>query len=327
MERTMFLPNRMDWEVWGGLFTETAVWLPIIYRICQQVGLSVNTVEAGYPGTCAVFVVNEGTVVKIYPPMLPHDFARECEVYQQLTGRLAQMPRLLGSGVYRDQLDWPYLLLSFCPGEPIRELYQQLERYSERQLGQELGEMLREVHATPLASLQAFDTRPAAWHRFLRRRQAAIGDELRQRGSLPPQVIAEVEQFLATMMPLLCADERLCLLHADLTEDHLLLVEENGRFSISALIDWADAEVGTVGYEWVALWYGLCNRNLPLFRSILGSYDPAIALNAAFGRRMLAYTCLHRFGAAIIDHVWRLDDRPVINNLADLEGWLWPEAK
>lgn len=327
MERTTFLPESMDWEMWGCLFGETAVWLPIIHHICQQAGLPVGTVTAGYPGTCAVFVVDGATVVKIYPPMLPHDFAREREVYQQLTGRLAKTPRLVGGGVYHDQLDWPYLLLSFCPGEPIRELYSQLGRFSEQRLGRELGEMLRVVHATPLAGLISFDTRPAAWHHFLRQRQAAIGDELRQRGFLPPPVIAEAEQFLTEMMPQLCADERLCLLHADLTEDHLLLVGENGRFSISALIDWADAEVGTVGYEWVALWFGLCNRSLPLFRTILHAYDPAIGFDAALGRKLLAYTLLHRFGAGILDHVWQLDDQPVINSLAALEGWLWPKVR
>lgn len=313
--------------MWGGLFGETAVWLPLIHSICQQAGIPVNTVEAGYPGTCAVFVVDGATVVKVYPPMLPHDFAREREVYQQLTGRLAQMPRLLGAGVYHDRLDWPYLLLSFCPGVPIRELYGQVGRFGERRLGRELGEMLRVVHATPLGGLTAFDTEPVAWRHFLQRRQAAIGAELRQRGSLPPHVVAEAEQFLAEMMPLLGADERLCLLHADLTEDHLLLVGENGRFSISALIDWADAEVGTVGYEWVALWFGLCNRNLPLFRTILHAYDPTITLDAAFGRQLVAWTLLHRFGAGIIDHVWRLDDQPAINSVGELVRWLWPGGR
>lgn len=324
MERTMLLPEKVDWEVWGGMFGETAVWLPIIHAICQRAGVGVNWVEAGYPGTCAVFVVDGATVVKIYPPMLPHDASREREVYQQLAGRLAKMPRLLGAGVYHDRLDWPYALLSFCPGEPMRELYGQVGRYGERRLGRELGEMLRVVHATPLAGLSVFDIRPAAWHQFLQQRQGAIGDELRQRGCLLPQVVAEAEQFLGEMVPVLGGEERLCLLHGDLTEDHLLLVGENGRFSISALIDWADAEVGAVGYEWVALWFGLCNRNLPLFRTILQAYDPAIVWDAAFCQQMLAYTLLHRFGAGIIEHVWRLDDQPVIGSLAALRGWLWP---
>ena len=115
----------------------------------------------------------------------------------------------------------------------------------------------------------------------------------------------------------------LTLLNADLTEDHLLLTRMGEQWQISALIDWADAEVGEPVYEWVALWYSLCRRDASFFRAILRAYDPDLPLDASFRRQMLAYTLFHRFGALIIEWLWA-QDQPIISTLHDLENWLLP---
>ena len=305
----------------GFIFLELDLWQPVVKRICQDTAVSpAQHIESGFPGSCAVFVVDGQVVVKLYPPMVVRDFWREQEVYGLLDGRLPHLPRLLGSGVYQDQIDWPYLLLEFCEGVAIREVFGEIGPANRLLLARELGEMLRVVHETAVVHVTAFDPSPAAWAKFVANRRAHCLSELREKDILPEGVLAELAPFLQQVS---VGDERPILINADLTEDHLLLVKHDDQWHISALIDWADAEVGALEYEWIALWFGLCQRDGAMFREVLRVYDPNLQLNEAFLERVMAYTLLHRFGAGIIEHVLGVDGRPPIDTLAALRQQLW----
>jgi len=322
--RTAHLPATLDWSTWSQLFVDGRTWRPVVERICHGMGVTATTVKTGDPGTCAVFVVDRRVVVKLYPPLLPHDFAKERDVYRLLRNRLDRLPGLLAEGVYHDRIDWPYLVLEFCPGTPIRDVYGALHRTDEWRIAETLGRAVRTVHDTPLDGVTAFATDHAAWAAFLHRRRAECMGELQAETQLPATVRREIDAFLTTVLPELRTDATpLRLLHADLTEDHLLLVQDDAGWRVSALLDWADAEVGAPPYEWIALWFGLCNRNPAFFHNVLRAYDPGLALDERFYRHALAYTFLHRFGAGIIDHVWRADGSPTLDSLAMLQRWLW----
>jgi hypothetical protein len=84
--------------------------------------------------------------------------------------------------------------------------------------------------------------------------------------------------------------------------------------------------VGAAEYEWIALWFGLCQRDGTMFREILHVYDPDYQLDAAFWERVLAYTLLHRFGAGIIEAAWQANGRPTLHSLAELQKLLWGNA-
>lgn len=281
----------------------------------------------GYPGSCAVFVADGQFVVKLFPPMLRRDFHREREVYRLLEHRLDAIPRLLADGIYHDRIEWPYLILQFCAGEPIRELYQRgiwqgVTAANKEAIGQALGQMIRTVHEIPLTEASHFDERPPAWQQFIIERRSTCLDDLRRETPLPAVVLAEAAAFLDEVLPELLEKAQPCLIHADLTEDHLLLVEQAGEWHISALIDWADAEAGMPAYEWVALWFSLCRQDKSLFRAVLHAYNPALRLDDTLRRWMLAYTLLHRFGAgAIAESLQRAGDPPIYT-LADLEQQL-----
>ncbi|MCI0576829.1 MAG: aminoglycoside phosphotransferase family protein [Chloroflexi bacterium] len=323
--RTDYLPAFDAWPEWGAAFTNVTLWRPLLAHLYQQAGLGeLGAVEAGFPGSCAVFIVDRQVVIKLFPPFLPQDYERELDVYHLLDGRLEPyLPRLLAHGVYHDRVDYPYLALEFCPGQPIREVRQELSQSDKTIIAREVGWMIRTVHETPLDGVKAFDPRPAAWLAFLEQRRRDYLDELRHKASLPERVLEEVAGLLA-VGPNLPADFRPRLLNADLTEDHLLLVRRLGEWRISALIDWADALVGAAEYEWVALWFGLCGQDPALFREIMQAYDPAFSLDRRFRRQMLAYTFLHRFGPAIVGELLGQPGAPSIHSLADLQSWLWP---
>jgi len=269
----------------------------------------------GFPGTCAVFIVNSTIVIKIFPTMVAADWSRERAVYRLLSGRVQEMPRLLADGFFRDRIDWPYLVTSFLPGMAWREARRVITAAGRLALGNVLGECLRRVHEVPLTPDP--DWPPNAWPSLVAARLKAAPDALRARAGLPEPVIAAAVTLLRDMDWFANAP---CLVHADLTEDHILVTRRNGHWAMTGLIDWADTEVADPTYEWVALYFGYCGRDAAQFRAVLDGYGAA-ALPSP--RRMLACTLLHRFGAHIIADALPEAVRRGLRNLNELEAALF----
>ena len=54
---------------------------------------------AGYPGSCAVFLIEKQAVIKIFPPLFSADFAIERAAYGLLYGRIETIPALFAAGI------------------------------------------------------------------------------------------------------------------------------------------------------------------------------------------------------------------------------------
>lgn len=321
--RRAFLPRIIGRQNWGKIFTDADLWRPVVLDICRQHGLKdVQQIVPGYPGSCAVFIVDQTAVVKIYPPMFAADFDRERLVYHAIQDRFEKIPKVLSTGVFQDRIDWPYLIISYCPGQPIREAGPLLKAEDKMAIGESLGKMICRLHETAVPEGLARSW--GQWREILLQNRERTLSHLKQEQPFSGQVLLEIEQYLTRMEPVWLQEGPLSLINADLTEDHLLLVKKEGLWHISAVIDWADAEVGAVDYEWVALWYGLCGQDAQMFQAVLSTGGAGVEIDEAFGERLLAFTFLHRFAAEIVIQMWKEQGRPSIRNLADLRAVLLP---
>lgn len=318
------LPAVRDWAEWGALFTAAERWRPAIARLwaaepllAARTGVaSVGRVVAGFPGTCAVFVLDETAVIKFFPPMVAGDFVRERAVYRLLAGRVPEMPRLLAGGVLRDRVDWPYLVTSFCPGRDWREARADMPVEAQLAVARTLGERIGRVHRTAISPGDVWP-RNDAWPLFVAARLAGVPTALR---TVLPEAVAAAAEALLRETDWFAGQP--CLLHADLTEDHALVECQAGRWTLSGLLDWADAEVGDPLYEWVALYFGFCGRDVALFSAFLAGYDPAAPLPTR--RQLLAYMLLHRFGLSIVAAVLGDEERRDLSDIDELAGRLFP---
>jgi len=323
---TPLLPAIHDWADWSAIFTDAALWRPVIARLwTEEPSLAARTgvarvasLTAGFPGTCAVFIVNEAAVIKLFPPMVAGDFARERAVYRLLDGHLPERPRLLADGVLRDRIDWPYLVTSFLPGAAWRDARAAMPRKQQLAVAHTLGERVRCVHDTPIRPGLGWPP-VDAWPRLVATRLAEAPAALR--AMLPERVASEAEALLPET-DWFAGEPR--LLHADLTQDHALVSRQGDEWRLTGLIDWADAEVGDPTYEWVALFFGFCGQDAALLRAFLTGYDPDGAAGLPDRRRLLACTLLHRFGAHIIAGVLPDDARRELSGLDELAGRLFP---
>lgn len=314
------LPAEINRENWGDLMTDVHLWQPVIEEICSAVGMEMNAgLVAGYPGSCAVFVVAEQAVIKLFPPIFASDFKIERAVYELLDGRLAAIPSLISSGIYSDRVDWPFLVLGYCSGEPIRTIYDQVAPGEKIQIAQQVGMALQTVHQTAVVLTEPF----TPWPDFLLHRYHDCLLDLRKESPLPGHLIVEIDSFLAQMVPQL-SREHAHLLNADLTDDHVLLSHQEGRWRLQAIIDWADAQIAPAAYEWVAAWFGFCRMNAAMFLALVTTCTPQQQFDEAFRRQLLACTFLHRFGPLIIRERWQADPPRNKLSLKTLGHWLWP---
>lgn len=321
------LPAVREWAEWGPAFNDAALWPPVVRRIwAGDAALRAATgiaaparITAGYPGTCAVLIVDESAVIKIFPPPLVNDFARERAIYRLPGLTLPFAPALLAEGILHDRAGWPYLVFSFLPGAAWRDVLPAVPPDERAAIMRELGHAIRVIHDTPLPAAGSWPSR-AAWEVFPHHRLAHVPQELRPGTVLPDSVIGEIEALLAGT-DWYTAPPR--LLHADLTEDHLLVSRTAGRWWISGLIDWADAEVGDPYYEWIALWFGMCRRRAELWRAFLDGYDPTQPPDYLAIDRLTAFTFLHRFGTGIVNDVIAPDEQRALNSLRELQRALF----
>lgn len=315
-----YLPANITRENWRDMMSNAQLWRPVAAEICTAVGLPMSAgLVAGFPGSSAVFAVDERFVIKLFPPLFAGDFAVEQAVYERLGGRIDAMPDLLHAGIYCDRIEWPFLLLQFCAGEPVRDVYPRLSSGEKNRIATQVGLLLQCVQQTAVPPVEPF----MPWPAFLRQRHQACLVELREDTPMPGYLVDEAACFLAEMLPRL-SREPVHLVNADLTDDHVLLSRLDGSWRMTAVIDWADAQIGPAAYEWVAAWFGLCRRDVTMFRALVRASTPGQAFDESFRRSLLACTFLHRFGPLIIRERWSAEAPPEKLSLKGLANWLWP---
>lgn len=306
------LPEIKTWDAWGEIFLDVPTWAPLVREISRRAGLPCRTITAGYPGSNAVFIVNVadlGTraVVKIYAPLAAEDYAFEREIHQLLE-QVPELgaPALLDHGVLSSETSWPYVVLSFVPGEPIRDVRDEIPDDDLLRIAADLGCRVRALHGVPLYAVTSLDPTVAGWERYVAQQVPRTVKALRRETELPHRLLNEIPAFVGDVLDRsgdlggTMSDGGLVLVSGDITEDHVLLVEADLTWRISGLIDFADARVAPSGYEWVALWFGALDRDPAALEAFFQGYDDAVRLDLAFHRRALAYTFIHEFGALII---------------------------
>jgi Ser/Thr protein kinase RdoA (MazF antagonist) len=319
------LPLLKTWAEWGKVFTDLDVWEPAVREICRRAGLPVRTITAGYPGTNAVFTVNarrpDAAVVKIYAPLCAEDYDLE-RVLHPLLGRWPAIgvPALMAEGSLGADGAWPYIVLSFVHGEPIREVREELADRDLLDIANDLGHRLHTLHAIPAAAWGPLAAMVDEWPSIGRRYLEQNLDKLRSRKALPRTLLDAIPGLVN---PFLEADTDLVLVSGDITEDHVLLAEDQGRWLISGLIDFADALIAPRAYEWVALWFSALRRDSVAFRAFLEGYGRGLVADASFHRTAMAFTFLHEFGAEIITDELCGEDLAAIRTLQTLQSILW----
>jgi hypothetical protein len=185
------------WERWCQVFNDLEVFRSEVLEICRAHGVRVQKLGKTYPGTHAVFYVNDDIALKLFCPVQYSSYALELALHRGPLSGSAYFPKILFHGTSPSGYD--YLAFERFGGRPIRELG--LEVLTPQVL-ESLAELVAWMHSLPL-----------------------------EPGLLEAGVLQALEG----------EPSQGCLVHYDLTRDHIYLDEE-GR--LQGVIDFGDAVLG-----------------------------------------------------------------------------------
>jgi hygromycin-B 7''-O-kinase len=284
-------------QQWAPIMTDPDYWRPMVEHIVRKHNLGeIQQIRPGYPGSNAVFWVNETVIVKIFAPFWQEGFERELESYQYLAPYdELQMPKVLAHGAVEAGQAWKYVVMEGLAGAPIFEVWEKIPRDNRLEIAEHFGRMIQKLHQIPVDGIRSMDTSRAGWRRFVQTQMERCVAHHRDNQSLPEHLLAQIPDFLEQASPLFPPDFSPCIVNSDLTRDHLLLSQIGGRWQITGLIDFGDVEVGHRDYEFVALHLDAFGGDAELTRAFLQTYEYPNGIDPRFNQRMMAYSILHRY--------------------------------
>lgn len=292
--------------------------LPAALDIARSHGLPHADPQLFSTGTNLVVALDDRLILKIFPPLLRHQFVSERLSLAQLRGRLGvPVPEIVLEGE-RDQ--WPYLVITRLKGVVGAQVWPMLpEDDKERVLGQ-IGETIAEVQRVPVGELSNVEPR---WPEFIsgqiegcRARHERLG--------LPQKYLDGLDQILREAPALIPMHAPAVILTGEYIPENFLLSQESGDWELSGLIDFGDVFTGWGEYDLlgpsVFMTAGMPRR----VRSFFSGFGYSQAdITPERTRRLAALLLLHRFSdlnRQICIEGWQQR----AGDLFELQELLWP---
>jgi len=262
--------------------------------ICRRHGLRTDTLTRIGGGTNVLFADGHGVVIKLYPPFGQHSADVERSVLAHVRGRLGvATPEIVATGtVEAGPTAWPYLVMTRLDGVALDSVWSALDPDSQVGIARALGTLIARLHSLPIAGLERF---VRDWPAFVAGGVARCVGDQRAHGT-PETWLAQLPGYLAQLPALYPPEFDPVLLSGDIHQDHLLVVERDGRWELAGLLDFDDATVGFREYELALPAMILMPRRPDLLRPLLLAYGyREDELDERLRARLLAYGLLHRY--------------------------------
>ena len=266
-------------------------------------------------GSNLVFRAGEGPWLKICPPFWRDAFDAEVRVTEAVLGRLpVAVPAILEAG----ELDeWRYLISAHVPGAPIQDVLATLGEADLERIATELGQFMRAFHAV---AVPGFERPFGPWARYLEERLAGAR-ELHLSRSVDPERVEQITAFLSTRAAALRALGPPVLIHADLTDDHVMLVERAGRWRLSGILDLADAMMAPAELDLVAPILELFCGRRSLQRRLVK--ESGARVGSPFSDAFMAIALQHRF--IHFDNWFKAEIAAGVTDLGDIGRAVFPD--
>ncbi len=259
---------------------------------------------------------DDGPWLKISPPYWRDAFDAELRVTEAVRGRLtAPIPAIIESGQLED---WRYLVSAHVPGVQIQSVLSHLDDDDLERIAGDLGQFMAAFHAV---AVLGFEREFGTWPRYLDQR-LADARALHGARRVAPARVDQIAAFLATHAPALRALGPPVLIHADLTAEHVMLVQQGGRWRLSGVLDLADAMMAPAELDLVAPFVALFRgRRGPQRR--LAAESGARTVAAPFSQGLMAVALQHRF--VHFDDWFAAEIEAGVTGITDIASVVFPD--
>jgi hygromycin-B 7''-O-kinase len=269
-------------------------------------------------GTNLVVALDDGLILKLFPPLLRRQFVSERLSLSLLHGRLGvPIPEIVLEGE-RDQ--WPYLVITRLSGILGAQAWPALREDQKERVLAQIGATIAEVQRVPVGELSRIEPR---WDQFVP--QQIRGCRARhERLGLPQKYLDGLDDILRDAAALIPLDAPPVILTGEYIPENFLLSRESAGWRLSGLIDFGDVMTGWGEYDLLGpsafMTAGLPRRVRSLFEGF--GYSSA-DINPTLKRRLMALLLLHRFSDPV-RHICIEDWQEKADDLFELQELLWP---
>lgn len=312
------LPGQMTFETYDEWRANWSQWLPAAADIARAHSLSCTNLHVFPTGSNLVVALDDKLILKIFPPMLRHQFVSERASLSQLSGWLSiPIPEIILEGE-RDQ--WRYLVITRMKGVMAAEIWSELpEDQRERVLAQ-LGEVIAEVQRVPVGELAHLEPR---WEHFIPKQIEGCRAR-HERMGLPRKYLDELEDILHDAKTLIPMNSPAVILTGEYTPENLLLNEGPDGWRLSGLIDFGDVMTGWREYDLLGPSAFMIGGVPGRFRSFFRGFGYCEAdMNPFLTRRLMILCLVHRF-SNLTRQICIENWQQRAANLSELERLLWP---
>ena len=312
------LPSLTSFEIFEAWRADPSQCLPVALDIARGHGLPHADPHVFSTGTNLVVGLDDGLILKVFPPFLRGQFESERISLAQLRGRLGvPIPEIVLEGE-RDR--WPYLVITRLSGVLGTGAWPVLpEGQKERVLAQ-IGETIAQVQSAPVGDLARIEP---GWPQFMA--QQIAGCRVRhERLGLPQKFLDGLDDLLSDAEALVALDAPPVILTGEYIPENFLLSCDDGDWRLSGLIDFGDVMTGRGEYDLLGpsafMTSGMPRRVRSLFEGF--GYSGA-AFDFTLKRRLMALLLLHRFSDPN-RHICIEGWQDQASDLFQLQELLWP---
>lgn len=204
-------------------------WWPVAQDLAHRHGAT--AIEPFKDGSNLVAALTGARVLKIFPPMLVHQFESERRTLAALAGRLSiATPEPLVEG---ERDGWSYVIMTRLRGRTADEVWPTLTEATKATLLHQLGGLIAEVQAQPL---QALATLPPAWPEFLTAQRAACRARHERQG-VAPTLRVGLEDYLDRAIATFATDRPPVILTGEYIGQNLMVDQGPSGWTLSGLFD------------------------------------------------------------------------------------------
>jgi hygromycin-B 7''-O-kinase len=312
------LPRLSNIEAFQAWRADASQCLPAALDIARHHGLPHQDAKLFATGTNLVLGLDDGLILKIFPPQLRHQFVSERISLAQLRGRVSvPIPEIVLEGE-RDQ--WPYLVITRLHGVIGKEAWPALPEHQKERVLNQIGATIAEVQRVPVGELSVIEPR---WDRFMRGQIEGCRARHTRLG-LPQKYLDGLDDFVRDAATLIPIDAAPVILTGEYIPENFLLSDEAGDWNLSGLIDFGDVMTGWGEYDLLGpsafMTAGMPRR----VRSMLVGFGYSNAdINPILQRRLMALLLLHRHSDPV-RHICVEGWQDKTRDLFELAELLWP---
>jgi hygromycin-B 7''-O-kinase len=193
-------------------------------------------------------------------------------------------PELLASGEFHG---YPFLQMSQLPGEPLSDVWDELDGREKESVCRQTGTLLKILHSLPAELAQ--DCVPE-WSTFIDEQKKYLIDNHIAYG-IEADRLGEISKFIRLGRPIEDTG-KMVICHTEIMREHLFVTRKDTGIELSGILDFEPSMLAVPEYDFCSAGLFVTAGDGELFRQLLTAYDPSRVPEPHDIMRMLI---LHRY--------------------------------